>query len=208
MRAASAFQRAFFSRRGNRDLFFLASLGIFVDFIRGAGSAAACGGAAFFLAALSVAFASFTEPPSAAFFLSAINVLSSGESPGEPAYKGNISTWAVRLECTTCVWLRLAWKRTLAALSIGNYPEVGPAPAFEEVWQNCSRDAESPQGISPRGAHRSGREPLDSSGSCHPVKAAAFRQDRRFLPLPVDLSISTPVTCPLRSTGITPLLRY
>src|SRR5215831_5987712 len=141
MRAASAFQRAFFSRRGNRDLFFLASLGIFVDFIRGAGSAAACGGAAFFLAALSVAFASFTEPPSAAFFLSAINVLSSGESPGEPAYKGNISTWAVRLECTNCVWLWLAWKRTLAALSIGNYPEVGPAPAFEEVWQNCSRDA-------------------------------------------------------------------
>src|SRR5215471_15667156 len=87
MRAASAFQRAFFSRRGNRDLFFLASLGIFVDFIRGAGSAAACGGAAFFLAALSVAFASFTVPPSAAFFLSAINVLSSGESPGEPAYR-------------------------------------------------------------------------------------------------------------------------
>src|SRR5215831_15298625 len=72
----------------------------------------------------------------------------------------------------------------------------------------CIQKAESPRGVSPRGAHRSGREPLDSSGSCHRVKAAAFRQDRRFLPLPVDLSISTPVTCPLPSTGITPLLRY
>src|SRR5215471_2693901 len=34
--------------------------------------------------------------------------------------------------------------------------------------------AESAQGISPRAAHRSGREPLDSSGSCHRMKAAAF----------------------------------
>src|SRR5215472_8436562 len=31
--------------------------------------------------------------------------------------------------------------------------------------------AESPRGIAPRGAHRSGREPLDSSGSCHQLKA-------------------------------------
>jgi hypothetical protein len=43
--------------------------------------------------------------------------------------------------------------------------------------------AESPRGISPRGAHRSGREPLDSSGSCHPVKAAAFRRNRRVPPV-------------------------
>jgi hypothetical protein len=35
--------------------------------------------------------------------------------------------------------------------------------------------AESAQGISPRAAHRSGREPLDSSGSCHRAKATAFR---------------------------------
>ena len=30
------------------------------------------------------------------------------------------------------------------------------------------------RGISPRAAHRTGREPLDLSGSCHRTKAAAF----------------------------------
>ena len=54
----------------------------------------------------------------------------------------------------------------------------------------------------------SGREPLDSSGSCHRMKATAFRQDQRFLPFPVDLSIPTPVTCPRRSPGITLLPHY
>src|SRR6516165_9334765 len=56
-------------------------------------------------------------------------------------------------------------------------------------------------------AHRSGHEPLDSSGSCHPRKPAGFRQDKEFLRFPVD-SILTWVTCPLRSTDITPLPRY
>ena len=37
--------------------------------------------------------------------------------------------------------------------------------------------AESAQGIAPRAAHRTGRKPLDLSGSCHRLKAAAFRQD-------------------------------
>jgi hypothetical protein len=36
-------------------------------------------------------------------------------------------------------------------------------------------NAESARGISPRAAHRAGREPLDSSGSCHRAMAAAFR---------------------------------
>src|SRR6516225_8824498 len=36
-------------------------------------------------------------------------------------------------------------------------------------------DAESARGISPRAAHRSGLDTLASSGSCHRVKAAAFR---------------------------------
>ena len=45
------------------------------------------------------------------------------------------------------------------------------------------RHAESPRGISPRAAHRTGREPLDSSGSCHPVKAAAFRRNQRVPPV-------------------------
>jgi hypothetical protein len=56
--------------------------------------------------------------------------------------------------------------------------------------------AELARGISPRAPHRSGREPLDSSGSCHPTKAAAFHQDKQFLRLPVD-SIPTWVACPL-----------
>ena len=43
--------------------------------------------------------------------------------------------------------------------------------------------AESARGISPRAAHRSGLESLDSSGSCHPVKAAAFRRNQRVPPV-------------------------
>ena len=70
-----------------------------------------------------------------------------------------------------------------------------------------THNAESARGVSPRAAHRSGRESLDSSGSCHPPKAAAFCQGKEFLRLPVD-SNSTWMTCPLRSVGITPLLHY
>jgi hypothetical protein len=52
----------------------------------------------------------------------------------------------------------------------------------------------------------------DVNLSIHPARAtprkpAGFRQDKEFLRLPVD-SILTRVTCPLRSTGITPLHRY
>ena len=56
-----------------------------------------------------------------------------------------------------------------------------PAPATSHVA--CGFPAESPRGFAPRGAHRSGREPLDSSGSCHQVKAAAFRLDPSVLPV-------------------------
>ena len=38
-------------------------------------------------------------------------------------------------------------------------------------------------GISPRVAHRTGRKSLDLSGSCHPLKAAAFRRDPRVPPV-------------------------
>src|ERR1035441_6863353 len=38
--------------------------------------------------------------------------------------------------------------------------------------------AESARGISPRAAHRTGRKPLDLSGSCHRMKAAAFFRDQ------------------------------
>jgi hypothetical protein len=49
----------------------------------------------------------------------------------------------------------------------------------------------------------SGRDTLASSGSCHRLKAAAFRQDMRLFRFPVD-RISASMTHPLRSTSITP----
>ena len=48
---------------------------------------------------------------------------------------------------------------------------------------------------------------LGSHGSCHPVKATAFRQDGEFFLFPVD-SIPAWVTCSLRSTDITPFHHY
>src|SRR2546430_1779342 len=63
--------------------------------------------------------------------------------------------------------------------------------------------AESARGVSPRAAHRSGLDTLASSGSCHRTKAAAFRRELELLLLPVG-SLPTAMTCPLRSTSITP----
>src|ERR1700730_17367994 len=63
--------------------------------------------------------------------------------------------------------------------------------------------AEQARGISPRAPHRSGLEILASSGSCHRTKAAAFRRELELLLLPVG-SLPTAMTCPLRSTSITP----
>jgi hypothetical protein len=56
-------------------------------------------------------------------------------------------------------------------------------------------------------AHRSGRDTLASSGSYHRVKTAAFRREMGLFLLPVGPP-PTSVTCPLGSTGITPLPRY
>jgi len=78
---------------------------------------------------------------------------------------------------------------------------TGCCPAF------CCNAAESARGVSPRAAHRSGLDTLASSGSCHRTKAAASRRELELLLLPVG-SLPTSVTCPLRSTGITPLPRY
>src|SRR5205807_3535134 len=60
-----------------------------------------------------------------------------------------------------------------------------------------------PREFHPEPLTDSGREPLDSSGSCHRAKAAAFRRELELLPFPVG-SLPTLVTCPLRSTSITP----
>src|SRR5450631_1101765 len=46
--------------------------------------------------------------------------------------------------------------------------------------------AKSARGVAPRAAYRSVRESLDSYGSCHPMKAAAFRHIAEFLRFPVD----------------------
>ena len=64
----------------------------------------------------------------------------------------------------------------------GNEP--APVSAQAVLASPCSNlGVESARGISPRGAHRSGRKPLDLSGSCHPLKAAAFRQDQPVPPV-------------------------
>jgi hypothetical protein len=59
------------------------------------------------------------------------------------------------------------------------------------VYQRCDRasergrqiSAESARGVSPRAAHRTGLEPLDSSGSCHPLKTAVFRRHQHAPPV-------------------------
>jgi hypothetical protein len=53
------------------------------------------------------------------------------------------------------------------------------------------------------------RDRLQSHGSCHPLKAAAFRRNRPAPPVAsLAKTISARVTCPLRFTGITLFQRY
>jgi hypothetical protein len=76
--------------------------------------------------------------------------------------------------------------------------------------RNCLKLRPSrPEDLHPEPLTDSGRKPLDLSGSCHPLKAAAFHRDRRVPPVsPLTLLIATRVTCSLRSSGITPSPRY
>src|SRR5271165_4319960 len=97
------------------------------------------------------------------------------------------------------IWLPLALQRQHVLLQADGYIIAGYARQL-----GC---AESARGVSPRAAHRSGLDTLASSGSCHRTKAAASRRELELLLLPVG-SLPTSVTCPLRSTGITPLPRY
>ena len=63
------------------------------------------------------------------------------------------------------------------------WPGVNREPNEVAVGIMIANNVESAPGeISPRAAHRSGREPPDSSGSCHQEKAATFRQGKEFLP--------------------------
>ena len=69
--------------------------------------------------------------------------------------------------------------------------------------------AESARGIAPRAAHRTGLEPLDSSGSCHPMKTAVLHLDRIGSSCcQLTKPAKTQVACPLRSPGITPVPHY
>jgi short chain dehydrogenase len=69
---------------------------------------------------------------------------------------------------------------TFGALSVLINNASSPHPTGEGM---AGWFAESPRGISPRGAHRSGRKPLDLSGSCHRLEAAASHQDHRVPPV-------------------------
>ena len=57
-------------------------------------------------------------------------------------------------------------------------PPLCPASVLRPSRRLAAWVAESARGISPRAAHRTGRKPLDLSGSCHPSKAAAFRRNQ------------------------------
>ncbi len=72
-----------------------------------------------------------------------------------------------------------------------------------------SRRRVGPGNLTPSPSQNSGLEPLDSSGSCHPMRAAALRQNRRAPPVASwPIMVPTWIACPLRSTDITPLLHY
>ena len=71
-----------------------------------------------------------------------------------------------------------------------------------------ARRAEWAGGVSPPASHRSGRDRLRSSGSCHPSKAAAFGRARRAPPVPGWPWRLGGVACALGSAGVTPFPRY
>jgi hypothetical protein len=81
---------------------------------------------------------------------------------------------------------------------------MGPTAALP--WS--SRFAVSARGISPRAAHRSGRDTLASSGPCHRMRLPpSAEQSGSSRYDPVDPSL-TAMTCSLRTAGITALPRY
>jgi len=49
--------------------------------------------------------------------------------------------------------------------------------------RNCTPRPSRPGGLHPEPLTDSGHKPLDLSGSCHPLKAAAFHRDRRVPPV-------------------------
>jgi hypothetical protein len=85
-----------------------------------------------------------------------------------------------------------------------------PCPPFgHELQKTSGQRRVGPGNLTPSPSQNSGLEPLDSSGSCHPLRAAALRQNRRAPPVASwPIMVPTWIACPLRSTDITPLQRY
>ena len=109
------------------------------------------------------------------------------------------------------------WSKTTS----GNATSMIGDPWFPGTWREamqmslrglpeCSRCRRVGLGnLTPSPSQNSGLEPLDSSGSCHPVRAAALRQNRRAPPVSSwPIMVPTWIACLLRSTDITPLQRY
>jgi hypothetical protein len=69
------------------------------------------------------------------------------------------------------------WAGTFLRMCIPPPAEAAPASGGRQTI------AESARGIAPRAAHRTGRKPLDLSGSCHPLEAAASHWNPQVLPV-------------------------
>ena len=93
---------------------------------------------------------------------------------------------------------------------IVGHPENGPRPRFGTRFKHsCHEIAESPRGISPRGAHRTVLDRLRSHGSCHPIEDCRLPSGPSSSSgFPLTLTAPMRVTCSLCSTGITPSRRY
>src|SRR5882762_11788306 len=111
-----------------------------------------------------------------------------------------------------CVWINLGNLRiqTNEAYFTGQHTgnlTLLPAISESEIASDCRRVG--PGNFTPSPSQNSGLEPLDSSGSCHPMRAAALRQNRRAPPV-ANWPIMAPtwIAYPLRFTDVTPLLCY
>jgi len=67
--------------------------------------------------------------------------------------------------------------------------DVKRISSLESRPAECHREAESAGELHPEPLKDSGLEPLDSSGSCHPLKAAAFRRNQRVPPVALDVPL-------------------
>ena len=68
--------------------------------------------------------------------------------------------------------------------TIGSSPTAEQRRNYGRVGRrSCTTGPSRPGDLHPEPLTDSGRKPLDLSGSCHPLKAAAFHRDRRVPPV-------------------------